>query len=274
MAVKLRLLCLLVFILCGCAVSRTTPTIRIALLAPFEGRYREIGYNAYYAVQLAFNDAGVNGVEFLPIDDGGSAERAVERARAFALDPQVRLVLVLGYASTATETLDAFGDVPVIIIGYWGAQPDGAFILASQELDTLLTVPPRIEVTLAARESTPLVGGEIFALTQFPALREDLNGITIISSATLPDDDFATRYAAVGPFVPAPNLLATLTYDAANLALQAAAGERSRSEVRAALEAIYYEGVNGTIQFDSEGYWIDAPIYRYQYVDDQLTLIP
>src|SRR5690349_2126250 len=43
--------------LSGCAITPHELTPRIALLAPFEGRYREVGYNAYYAVRLAFVDA-------------------------------------------------------------------------------------------------------------------------------------------------------------------------------------------------------------------------
>ncbi|MBE2183871.1 MAG: hypothetical protein IAE89_10635, partial [Anaerolineae bacterium] len=38
--------------LAGCGATAATPKVqRIALLAPFEGRYREIGYNALYAAR-------------------------------------------------------------------------------------------------------------------------------------------------------------------------------------------------------------------------------
>ncbi len=42
-------------LLSACAVKRTPTIYRIALLAPFEGRYREIGYNALYAARMAFD---------------------------------------------------------------------------------------------------------------------------------------------------------------------------------------------------------------------------
>ncbi|MCS7070642.1 MAG: hypothetical protein NZM00_03995, partial [Anaerolinea sp.] len=56
-------------LLTGCTVHQTAP--RIALIAPFEGRYREVGYNALYAARLALADAE-SGVQLLPLDDGGS----------------------------------------------------------------------------------------------------------------------------------------------------------------------------------------------------------
>jgi len=70
---------------------------RVALLAPFEGRYREIGYNALYAARLAFTESGFANVELMPIDDGGSVVTAVLRARALTHDPQVIGALILGY---------------------------------------------------------------------------------------------------------------------------------------------------------------------------------
>ena len=35
------------------ACGGTPPVMRLALLAPFEGRYREVGYQALYAARLA-----------------------------------------------------------------------------------------------------------------------------------------------------------------------------------------------------------------------------
>lgn len=267
------LLLLSLIFLPACAITPTEFPLRIALLAPFEGRYREIGYNAYYTIRMAFADTNLN-IEFLPIDDGGSVSTAVDRAQALSLDPQVRAVLVMGYAATDAATLQAFGDLSVIVIGNWSAQPDTAnvFILSSSGLEALMTVPSRLEVTDAAQLDAPLVGGEVFALTQFPLLRESLNGITLISSSSLPDTTFRERYLANGRFVPEPGLLATLAYDAATIVLQAVTTSPTRADVTQALSTTSYEGINGTIRFEN-GYWANAPIHTYGY-DDNRHLVP
>ncbi|NWF68698.1 MAG: hypothetical protein HXY40_06410 [Chloroflexi bacterium] len=260
-------------LLSGCAVWRTELPARVALLASFEGRYREVGYNAFYAVRLALADAALE-IEFLPVDDGGTAESAQQRARALAVDPQVRAVLLLGYHAAAAETQLALDDLPAIVVGHWSAQPAraGVFMLAAQALDTLITAPARIDVTDAAELASPVTGGDVFALAQFPLLRDRLDGVTIVSSARLPDADFAARYRASAQFAPAPGLLAMLAYDAAALALQVTDANTTRAQVSQRLGAVRYEGLNGLITFEN-GYWADAPIYYYAY-DQRRLLAP
>lgn len=245
----------LLLLLAACAP--TPQIVRLALLAPFEGRYREIGYNALYAARLALADAA--NVELLPIDDGGTPTSAVDRAHALAGDPQVIGAVVLGYAAAASETLAAFGDVPVLVVGNWGAEPisDAVFILSSSEIQ----VSPTLSITDAARLDAPLVGSEVLALEQFPKLRESLAEVSILSSASPPDAEFISRYKGDDPFAPEPGLLATLTYDAFRLLL---ANSDSRPALRDALATAEYTGLNGLISFQN-GWWANAPIYEYVY---------
>lgn len=276
MAARRRLLAAagLLLALSGCALARAGAPVRVALLAPFEGRYREVGYNALYAARLALQDAGAPTVELLPVDDGGSADSAASRARALALDPHTRVVIALGCAAASADTLAAFGDLPVLVAGHWGAQPTKpeVFVLAAAGLDRALTAPPCISVTAAARLPAPLVGGETLALAQFPLLRADLTGVVVASSAALPAADFAARYRASDAFAPPPGLLATLTYDAARLAAQVAAAAPDRAAALRALLNTSYDGLTGTLRF-SGGWWQGAPIRRFRY-DDQRALMP
>lgn len=263
------------FLSSACAVVHTGSTVRIALLAPFEGRYREIGYNALYAARLALKDSGMSSVELLPIDDGGTAESAADRARAFVSDPSVKIAIALGYAATDAETQRAFGDIPVLIAGHWDTQPQAetVFMLSSCELDVFINAPQRIEVTEAAKLNKPVVGGEVFALEQFPKLRESLDGITIVSSASLPDADFTEHYRASDQFVPEPGLLATLVYDAGSIATQAVSDtSKTRKDIQYGLNSIAYSGLNGNVRFES-GCWQAAPIHKYIYNSDR-QLIP
>lgn len=257
-------------LVCGCAVVKTPASVRVALLAPFEGRYREVGYNALYAARLAFADVPNTSVEFLAVDDGGTPERAEDRAHALVLDPQVIGVVVLGYYATAPETISMFGDVPVIIVGNWSTADvgDSVFVLSNPAIDDQFTVSPHFEVTAASELEPPAVGGEVFALRGFARLRDSLSGITAASSGSLPDAQFAERYRQSDPFAPPPGLLATLTYDAFRMILLA--DHANRASLNASLQSITYDGLSGSIHF-VDGYWANAPIHFYRYENGQLT---
>ncbi len=84
----------------------TLPTFKIGLVAPFEGRYRPLGYDAIYAVRLAVRQVNASGgvggyrVELVAYDDGGDPGAAVRQARLLALDPSV--VGVIGHLRVNT----------------------------------------------------------------------------------------------------------------------------------------------------------------------------
>ncbi len=259
--------------LAGCARAPSNTPTRIALLAPFEGRYREIGYNALYAAQLALQDIDDHTFELLPVDDGGSAASAGARARALALDPAVQAAVVLGYAATDPDTLRFYGNLPVLVVGHWDAQPQppNVFALVPAALEDTLTTPRRVEVTTAARLPAPLVGSDVLALAQFPRLRANLNSVVIVSSGSLPTPEFTARYLASSPFAPMPGLLASLTYDAVRIAALAVA-EPGRAAAARRLAAVRYQGLNGPVSFEN-GWWRSAPINYYQF-DDQGRLVP
>ncbi len=255
-------LCLLVMLV-GCSGRGEAGLQRIALLAPFEGRNSEIGYDAYYAVRLAIKERGNDNIELLAIDDGGSPTSAALRAKALASDPLVKVAIVLGNNATQAEAQQAFRNLPVIIVGQWQAKPTSknVFMLASAELDNVLTpFDHSVTVTDAAELEAPVVGGETFALTQFPLLSKNASSVTIASSASLPDADFRQRYLSSGQYVPEPGLLATLSYDAAGMALEAVRSNDANQSIATAS----YNGLNGNIHF-VDGYWADAPINYYRY---------
>jgi hypothetical protein len=260
---------LLLALLSGCTVSRQAPVVKIALLAPFEGRYREIGYDALYAARLAIADSGYDHIDLLAIDDGGSIESAIDRAHAIQRDPQIALTLVLGLQATASEVQTAFNQHPVLIVGHWNSQPasENVVMLASREIAPRLSQSQPPTITALTEQVFPLIGSELFALKQMPMLYSDLSGITVLSSASLPDADFTQRYLASDSFVPQPGLLSTLTYDATRFAIESIVNGTPFHETQ-------YEGINGTITFDSDGYWQAAPLYEYIYENDELVIKP
>lgn len=89
------------------------PTVKIGLSAPFEGRYRDLGYEVLYAVRLAVrerNDIGGVGswalVEMVALNDFNESQEAVEQAYKMHADPDVMAVL----GGWSPETAEAAGD--------------------------------------------------------------------------------------------------------------------------------------------------------------------
>src|SRR6187401_305291 len=82
------------FFLAAC-LPITRPVVKIGLVAPFEGRYRDVGYEVIYAVRLAVREANAAGgiagysVELLTLDDSDDPDMAVAQAQKIATDPQV-----------------------------------------------------------------------------------------------------------------------------------------------------------------------------------------
>ena len=259
---SIALLALLV--LSACQPVAQPETFHIVLLAPFEGRYREVGYDALYAARLALQDSGITQLTLLPVDDGGSATNAAWRARGLAEDSRSIAAIVLGHHAAAPETLAALADIPTLIVGQWSQTPpqDHVFILSNPTLPELLTLPPHTDLTVAAALAGPLTGGDSLALKQLTSLRHDLENIVIISSAALPDNEFQTRYQSADPFAPEPGLLATLTYDATIFLTQTA--HQGRAETLETIREHQHIGLNGPIHF-SDHYWTNAPLYRYTY---------
>ena len=92
----LSLLLLLLLTMSACRFSGSTrPVVKIGLVAPFEGLYRSLGYDALYGVKLAVRACnaagGVDGtmVELVALDDHFDPARAADVAREMAVDPDV-----------------------------------------------------------------------------------------------------------------------------------------------------------------------------------------
>jgi ABC-type branched-subunit amino acid transport system substrate-binding protein len=73
----------------------TRPVVKMGLVAPFEGRYRTLGYEVLYAVKLAVRErnaaGGVAGymVELIALDDGDDPGASSFQVHKFAVDGRV-----------------------------------------------------------------------------------------------------------------------------------------------------------------------------------------
>ena len=116
-------LALVVMLLAGCSFPGTVrPTVKIGLVAPFEGRFRYVGYDVIYAVRLALREAnaagGVGGysVELVAYDDGADSAMAIQQARKLAVDPEV--VAAIGHFrdSTTAAALGTYAEAGVPLV--------------------------------------------------------------------------------------------------------------------------------------------------------------
>ena len=112
-----------VFVLTACHFpGAVRPTVKIGLVAPFEGRYRYVGYDVIYAVRLALREAnaagGVGGytVELAAYDDGGDPAMAIGQARKLAVDAEV--VAAIGHfrEQTTAAALDAYAGAGIPLV--------------------------------------------------------------------------------------------------------------------------------------------------------------
>jgi ABC-type branched-subunit amino acid transport system substrate-binding protein len=243
------------FLLLAACTASTQPVVKIGLVAPFEGRYRPIGYEAVYAARLAIREinarGGIDGhrIELVALDDRGEPEQAATAARQLALDPQV--VAVVGHlrpdsTDAALETYCAAG-VPLIAIESAANACESAYILGS-----------------APRDQWP--EDQLIFVSNVP----DPNGLAAAQ-------DFAERYNAIPIDGTRAGPIALQTYDALNLLFGAIdrAGTIDRGGVQAALRQIDFTGLGAQYAFDQQGNLIEPQTYVFEYDQDQQPqLIP
>lgn len=98
------------------------PTVKIGLVAPFEGRYRYVGYDALYAVRLAVREVNASGgvrgygIELVAYNDNADPAMAVEQARKLAVDPQV--IAVIGHLreETTRAAVPVYGEAGIPLV--------------------------------------------------------------------------------------------------------------------------------------------------------------
>ncbi len=278
----LLLLALLLFASC----ASTPPVFKIGLVAPFEGRYRPIGYDAVWAVRLAVRQVNAGGgiagyrVELMAMDDGGDTQVADRQARLLALDPAVMGVIGHWRADTtqAAAPLYAEQGVPLLVpanvpAGEW---PSAIYLGPTWEqlsrtaqaiaervpqAQVILEVTDPLLVTpMAGNHQGVLIGGPDLA---FMGLQTGLHaeGTFFVTGAPWPQDlpgteAFVADYQAVAGGA-APGPYAWAAYRAAQVPLEAvgrdlqAHGAPSRGGVDGQLRAL----VAGS----------ESPVYLYRY---------
>ena len=245
-------LCLVVF-LSACGAS-TQPAVKIGLVAPFEGRYRSIGYEAIYAARLAIREinarGGINGhrIELVALDDRGDPDQALTAARQLVLDP--RVVAVVGHLrpDSTDAAMKVYCEAGLTVIALESATNacEGAFVLGVAPRDRWLE-------------------DQLIFVSNVP----DPNGLSAAQ-------DFVKNYNAIPIDGTRAGPIALQSYDVMNLlfAAFARAEKIDRGGVPAALRSIDFTGLGAEYAFDQQGSLIDPQTYVFEYDKDLPHLMP
>jgi ABC-type branched-subunit amino acid transport system substrate-binding protein len=295
---------LLVLFLPSCV--RTTPRIvKIGLVAPFEGRYREIGYDVIPAARLAIREwasqAGAFGiaVELVAYDDMGDPEMAVDQARRIIADPQVAIVIGHWRDETTQAALPVYAEagLPMITFSIQPINSPAGVYNLSPSADQLHTAAEQWAVSQASPVTLwldnpedvtadleqldnpftgKLVGGPVWGLSQFYALSGGrAEGICYVTGAALPHDVTSSYWT--------PERVSQFVAGYEDGSFGAPPGPLAIGAYQAAwlaiTQALQREGIQvgetpaDTLQFDASGRQVDAPIYLYTWENGQRHLI-
>jgi ABC-type branched-subunit amino acid transport system substrate-binding protein len=259
----MRRLLVLCILLAACAAPR--PTYKIALVGPFEGRLRQIGYDAFPAMRLAIRDQiGAGGignafVTFVAYNDNGDPTQAERVARNVVLDSEV--IGVIGHLAPTT-TLAALhvyteAGLPILVPGVPAdVLPQDPFVfrmgptersqrqdVGSQKCDLEYFAPLTSYFGECQSDAPPV--------SELPEAQRALAEFTTISLGQPPTSRSISAFDAT-------NVLLQAAYDAARRD-----GRPTRAGMAESLRTLQHDGLLGQIWFDERGQWPAAPLWVY-----------
>lgn len=306
MAAPIALAALLVGTLGGCV--RVTPrVVRIGLVAPFEGRYREIGDDVIPAARLAIREWATGSAdartglafELVAYDDMGDPALAIAQAEKLAADPAVAAIVGhwldettlaaapiyaeagLPLIAFATADVDAGGEVVNLAPSAEALSAVAEAWAQAEGVDAAVRIEPEdgIDAAVAsARQAAAdvhiAIGGPTWGLGQFGALGgEGVDGTYSVSGAAMPGTADDAFLAAGG--------LDTFTVGYEEGSLGAPPGLLAEAAYYAtwlAMEQIAGEDhpiIAGADlpapALDADGRRTDAPVILYRWVDGERT---
>ncbi len=122
---RLYLLLTAYYLLFACAAPR--PTVKIALVAPFEGRQRQVGYDAFPAMRMALREVNMAGgagrynIEFVAYNDNADPAFAARVAHTVAQDESVLVVLGHLRQDTTDAALPTYAQAGLPVLALDGA---------------------------------------------------------------------------------------------------------------------------------------------------------
>lgn len=106
----------------GCLVRGSPPLVKIGLVAPFEGEYRPLGYDALNGVRMAVRERNAEGgvlghrVELVALDDRGERAAARRQAAEVALDPLILGIIGHLRDETTAAAAAVYGEAGLALV--------------------------------------------------------------------------------------------------------------------------------------------------------------
>lgn len=301
---------LITFSLSLASCAQPSPTVaKIGVVAPFDGRYREIGYDVIPAVRLAAREYAerhpANGlvIEITAYDDNGNPELAAQQARNLIQDPQVEIVIGHWMNATTQAALPVYALAHIPVVTYseqpipsatdiFNLSPTGTQMLAQMEdwrnhslpsgqfqwsnADDALVDANAIRALPPTSTTVDLIGGPGWGLGQFPIMAGTTSSHLYFASASAYPQDFAESHWTEAQ-------AATFIRGFEEESLGAAPGLLSVSAYLAAwlaiqrVAAMHGLSIQDTpasgLQFSPDGHRLKAPLYIYSWVGNQPHLI-
>lgn len=289
----------LTVILLSACIHTTPEIIKIGVVAPFEGRYREIGVDVIPAARLAvsewsaiYKSSGI-AFEIAAYDDGGDAEHAIQAARRLTVDPDIAIVIGHWGNDTTLAALPIYenADLPLVTVAAGEVKGHSLIYNLSPSTEQLYQTvtqwqsmqPFPVQVSIeqsnilvAADEvknsgAIYYVGGALWGMNQFYALASPLADNTyFLSSNSLPQDSlalidldqFVAEYKERSLGEP-PGIFAVSAYQATWIAIQVLAESRG----------IAVSPPVHLPELESTGQSLNPPLYLYKWQDGERVLV-
>ena len=289
-------------VLNSCNVYR--PVVKIAIVAPFSGMYREIGYQVLNGARIAvneYNDSNIalTEIELIAFDDAGNPTQAQEQANKVLTDKKVLVVIGhwLDKTTTAAAPIYMNANIPLLSTSSKPSNPDNAGITffrlhpttkqitdEIERLGNLHTIYSScncdpyesaefLESLQEKHQNDVAIGGPLWSLQTFNNIVGDKSeGSLFVVPAPEPmleniASRFVVQYKTSYPEGPDPSWFALHAYESIHLivnTIQATEALTSKSFAET-LSEIDYHGPIGRVQFDSVGKWIEPQLKVYKW---------
>lgn len=298
------LLGILLSLLAGC-IPAAPQVVKIGLVAPFVGRYREIGDDVIPAARLAVREwAEQHGsglvIELVAYDDAGDQQQAVDQALNLVMDPEVEIVVGHWLDETTQAALPMYQDAGLPLITF--SESDlvskaGIYNLSPSEQEIVLRVrqwatEKQLNPTLVLNADGGLLGS-VEAVVEADSDQEvllggslwGLNQFYMLAGGKAEGTYFVTGFAQVGdvtgPFW-TPQRRFEFAQDYKQGSLGAPPGLYAVAAYEATWAAIRYVAERHNVEhpstlpdaitFDAAGRRSNAPIYLYRWQNGQRVL--
>ncbi len=293
----------IVFCLTAC-LPNAPATIKIGLVAPFSGRYREIGYQAIHGARLALSEFNATGgahgrpVALLALDDASHDDAAVEQANRMLTDSAV--VAVIGHwldgPTSAAAPIYARAGLPVLATSAAPTAPENGgrtFFRFYPTTEVLTTAMAGNATQYGLRASclcdvvtgaeflaighpnylnAAVIGGPLWSLQEFARLAgNNANGSYFITPGPHPPavtevSVFLANHRVAFPSEPV-GWASLHAYEATRVLLTAlsTAPLPTAPYVADALTQTDFSGVSGHVSFDKTGEWRTPQLSVYTW---------